>query len=149
MVRFAGQFWFVATDIGGSELWHTDGSSEGTQKLEVNPSDSIGSNPRDLTVVGDALYFVADGGDGAGTELWRTDGTARGTVRVSDAAPGSAAGVGEIGSYDGRVLYFFDASYETPQLWNTDGTLEGTRKVADICSAPECYPFAQFARVSN
>lgn len=149
MVAFAGKFWFVATDADGAELWSTDGTTEGTQKLEVNPSTSIGSNPYGLTVAAGRLYFVADGGDGAGTELWATDGTAEGTVRVTDVAPGQDPGVGTIGPHDGRVLYFFDASYDTTQLWSTDGTADGTRKVADICQAPACNPYAQFVRVTE
>lgn len=149
MVAFGGKFWFVATDSAGAELWSTDGTREGTQKLEVNPSESIGSNPFDLHVAGDRLYFIADGGDGAGAELWATDGTAGGTSRVSDAAPGPAAGVGSIGPFDGRVLYFFDASYETTQLWSTDGTPGGTQKVADLCATTACYPFAQFVQITE
>lgn len=149
MVAFAGEHWFVATDTGGTELWHTDGTEAGTQKLEVNPSESIGSNPYNLKVVGDRLYFIADGGDGAGPEVWATDGTAPGTVRITDAVPGPDAGVGQLGPWDGRVLYFFDASYDTTTLWSTDGTPEGTQKVRDLCAAPACNPYAQFVDISE
>jgi len=149
MVAFAGEHWFVATDAGGTELWHTDGTEVGTQKLEVNPSDSIGSNPYNLKVAGDRLYFIADGGDGAGQELWATDGTVEGTVRITDAKPGPEAGVGQLGPWDGRVLYFFDASYDTTTLWSSDGTPEGTQKVRDICAEPACNPYAQFAEISE
>lgn len=149
MVAFAGQHYFVATDAGGTELWRTDGTEAGTQKLEINPSESIGSNPYNLKVVGEKLLFIADGGDGAGPELWATDGTAAGTARITDAVPGAEAGVGQLGPWDGRVLYFFDASYDTTALWSTDGTPEGTRKVKDFCAAPMCYPYAQFVEISE
>jgi ELWxxDGT repeat protein len=149
MVAFAGEQWFVATDAGGTELWHTDGTEAGTQKIEVNPSESIGSNPYNLKVAGDKLLFIADGGDGAGPELWATDGTAEGTARITDAAPGADAGVGQLGPWDGRVLYFFDASFDTTTLWSTDGTAEGTQKVKDFCAAPMCYPYAQFVDISD
>jgi ELWxxDGT repeat protein len=149
MVAFAGEHWFVATDTGGAELWHTDGTEAGTEKLEVNPSEAIGSNPYNLKVAGDRLWFIADGGDGAGPELWATDGTVEGTVRVTDAAPGPDAGVGQLGPWDGRVMYFFDASYDTTTLWSTDGTAEGTQKVRDICAEPACNPYAQFVDISE
>jgi large repetitive protein len=149
MVAYAGEKWFVATDTGGTELWHTDGTEAGTQKLEVNPSESIGSDPHNLKVAGDRLYFIADGGDGAGPEVWATDGTTRGTVRITDAAPGPDAGAGQLGPWDGRVMYFFDASYETTTLWSTDGTPEGTQKVKDICAEPACQPYAQFVEISE
>ena len=150
MVPFGGQMWFVATDAGGTELWHTDGTDVGTQKLEVNPSGSIGSNPYNLKVVGDRLYFIADGGDGAGPELWSTDGTPEGTARITDVVPGAGAGVGGLGPWDGRVLYFFDASYDLTTLWSTDGTAEGTQKVRDFCAgATPCYPYAQFVEITE
>lgn len=150
MVAFAGEMWFVATDSGGTELWRTDGTDVGTQKLEVNPNDSIGSNPFNLKVIGDRLYFVADGGDGAGQELWKTDGTPEGTTRITDVAPGPDPGVGGLGPWDGRVLYFFDASYDRTTLWSTDGTPEGTRKVKDLCAGEEpCYPYAGFVDISE
>lgn len=148
MVAFAGQMWFVATDEIGTELWHTDGTTDGTQKLEVNPKSSD-SDPYNLKVVGDRLYFIADGGDGTGPELWATDGTAEGTVRITDVAPGPGAGVGGIGPWDGRVLYFFDGSYDTTTLWSTDGTAEGTQKVRDFCAAPACNPYAQFVDITE
>jgi len=149
MVAFAGEMWFVATDTDGTELWHTDGTEAGTQKIEVNPSTAFGSNPFNLKVAGDRLYFIADGGDGAGQELWATDGTQEGTARITDAAPGPDAGVGQLGPWDGHVLYFFDASYDTTTLWTTDGTSEGTQKVKDICAEPACNPYAQFADISE
>src|SRR5690606_28640325 len=114
----------------------------GTTKLEVNPNTTVGSNPYDMTVVGSKMYFIADGGDGAGQELWVTDGTAGGTVRISDAAPGQDPGVGQIGPYDGRVLYFMNYANYSDQLWTTTGQLEGTAKVADFCAEPGCEPRA-------
>jgi ELWxxDGT repeat protein len=142
MIAFAGKLWFTATDENGNELWSTDGTTVGTVKLEVNPSPTVGSSPSQLTVVGDRMYFVADGGDGAGQELWFTDGTT--ATRVTDVVPGQDAGVGQIGPWDGRVLWFFNASYDTTELWTTDGTSAGTTKVKDLCAAPMCNPYAQF-----
>ncbi|NTX07362.1 ELWxxDGT repeat protein [Myxococcus sp. CA040A] len=53
----------------GQELWWTDGTPEGTRLLaDVSPGPDS-SHPRELTVVGDTLYFSADDGQ-SGRELW-------------------------------------------------------------------------------
>ncbi|HKX45251.1 MAG TPA: ELWxxDGT repeat protein, partial [Planctomycetota bacterium] len=72
----------------GMELWRTDGTGVGTQLVADLLPGPQGSAPEDLTRVGDALFFTADGG--TGRELWRTDGTPSGTV-LAAALPGSAA----------------------------------------------------------
>ncbi|MFN9175065.1 MAG: ELWxxDGT repeat protein, partial [Synechocystis sp.] len=53
-------------------------------------SGANGSNPVNLTAVGNILYFQAlDGVNGL--ELWKSDGAAAGTVLVKDINPGSAS----------------------------------------------------------
>ena len=60
-------------------------------------SGSGGSNPSDLTAVGNTLYFEADDGTN-GTELWKSDGTASGTVMVKDIYSGSSTSIYPTGS---------------------------------------------------
>jgi ELWxxDGT repeat protein len=58
----------------GKELWRTDGSVEGTTRLEdINPGPA-GSNPAFMTSFNGYLYFSAFTST-EGTELWRTKGT--------------------------------------------------------------------------
>src|SRR3954453_12808039 len=66
---------FAARDgIHGSELWKSDGTAAGTVLVKnINPNDSSstpGSHPRNMTVMGDRLFFMADDGT-HGEELWR------------------------------------------------------------------------------
>jgi ELWxxDGT repeat protein len=93
---------------------------------------SAGSNPANIVVMNNALYFAAN--DGVhGTELYRSDGTAAGTVLVKDINPGS----GSSGPSDltpvGSTLYFdADDGVHGPELWKSDGTAAGTVLVKDI-----------------
>jgi len=80
--------------------------------LNLNPIGDLyqgpgSSNPRDFTVAGDDLYFVAQGYDGteaSGSELYRYDGIAVGRVADLYQGPGSAS-PGELTAV-GDVLYF-------------------------------------------
>ena len=74
--EFNGKLYFTAeaSEIG-RELWVTDGTTAGTQLVEDLRPDSnndyaFGSNPYNLTVVGDELFFRADN-DETGTELFK------------------------------------------------------------------------------
>jgi ELWxxDGT repeat protein len=92
-IAFDGRLFFVANDPdAGSELWVSDGTDEGTGLLhDVYPGsytvgeDTYGysSNPDELTVAGDFLFFTADDGT-HGPSLWVTDGTGAGTFMVAN-----------------------------------------------------------------
>ena len=76
--EFDGKLYFSADDgENGRELWVSDGTSSGTQLVaDINPGSDDGfdsnlySNPSDLTVVGDELFFRADNGE-VGRELFK------------------------------------------------------------------------------
>jgi ELWxxDGT repeat protein len=53
----------------GSELWKSDGTSAGTSLAHDILAGPETSQPREMTVVGDRVFFAADDGV-AGTELW-------------------------------------------------------------------------------
>ena len=76
-VEFEGKLYFSADDSdSGRELWVSDGTSEGTSlaaniNLEIDDfGNDFSSNPRDLTVVGDELFFSADNSK-VGNELFK------------------------------------------------------------------------------
>jgi ELWxxDGT repeat protein len=77
-VEFNGKLYFSAsTSENGYELYVSDGTAEGTQLVaDIYPgkhsSDDFpnSSDPSDLTVVGDELFFSADNGE-TGTELFK------------------------------------------------------------------------------
>ncbi len=63
----------------GKELWRTDGTTAGTSLLRDLVPGAIGSNPRNLTPLGDSAWFLAYD-PWFQERLWRTDGTPDGTV---------------------------------------------------------------------
>merc|ERR1711871_952767 len=65
----------------GHELWRTDGTAEGTTRVEdINPGEKS-SSPSDMASFGSYLYFAATSLE-HGRELWRTTGTTHGTAEM-------------------------------------------------------------------
>lgn len=129
-------FFYANDGSSGVELWCTDGSELGTQKVtEINAvsGDILHSTMADMKAVGNQLYFKADDGTN-GIELWKTDGTAAGTVLVKDINPVASANPQEMYA-DGNTLFFM-ANDNTNgfELWKTDGTTLGTVMAADIAT---------------
>jgi ELWxxDGT repeat protein len=112
----------------GRQVWRTDGTSAGTQRVHSVAVESGG-----LQRAGDIVFFGAD--DGVhGYELWKTDGTEAGTSLVRDVSPGPEIGTSCCGLSSGalgnRVVY----GGTEGSLWWSDGTASGTEPVASIGS---------------
>ena len=128
---------FTATDGSGYELWKSDGTEAGT--FRVSDINYGGSNPRELTVIDDILFFAARSSD-SGQELWKSDGTSEGTNLVSDInVSASYYGAWYSSSFPeslttvGSTLFFVaDDGNSGKELWKSDGTSEGTVLVSDI-----------------
>lgn len=130
-----GKLFFVAhvTPDNPAGLWVTDGTPGGAIPL-TGSSGVVGTSVRDLTAVGNLVFFTADDGSG-NSSLWKTDGTPSGTVMVAD-FPTVA-----VGPYDafrqftaaGDDLFFLgpsSLSTTTSSLWVSDGTATGTQPLA-------------------
>jgi ELWxxDGT repeat protein len=132
IVQFEGRAYFAGSNAAGTdvELWRTDGKTA-SQVADINPGPGS-SNPANLTVVDDLLYFTANDGS-KGVELYKYDGKA--VSRVADINPGA----GSSNPYDltavNDTLYFVanDGSHGS-QVWRTEGTSQGTFRVTDIGS---------------
>ena len=72
-------------DKNTDELWISDGSPNSMQMVDLWENGQ--SAPRELTQVGDSVYFTAE--SDLGRELWMTDGSAEGTSLFTDLRPGS------------------------------------------------------------
>jgi ELWxxDGT repeat protein len=160
---FAGTLFFAARSADvGVELWRTDGTAGGTRLVKDVHGGVESSSPRDLTVIGRWLYFIADGtlwkSDGTtngtislgvqaealqavgdtlyftnSTELWKTDGTAGGTVRLTDATPSTSSWEQTLTDVGGKLFALLrHPQTSTMALWSSDGTPTGTREVAIV-----------------
>ena len=89
LVSFAGKIFFSADDgTHGRELWRTDGAPDATHAgtelvCDLRSGDGLGSNPSNLTVLGNWLYFTADAGI-ARYRLYRTNGAVNSCELVTD-----------------------------------------------------------------
>ena len=125
---------FSATDLArGNEVWSSDGTPAGTERvadIRLGPQSSF---PRFLTPVSDRVFLFARAG--ATEDLWVADprrNTARRvTRRLGDGSwqPLDTAAVGDL-------FLFADAGSTAtgfqPRLWVSDGTPRGTAPVADL-----------------
>lgn len=104
------------------QLWISDGTTAGTQKL------SDAADPQWMTTFGERVLFAAS--DAAnGRELWTSDGTTSGTQVLRDIAVGSASSNPRGFAAAGDRAWFFANGDE---LWTTDGTANGTTLVKDL-----------------
>ncbi len=100
------------------ELWKTDGTEAGTVLVKDIYPGSDGSNPSNLTAVGNTLYFTANDGTN-GTELWKTDGTEAGTVLVQNLTAGNGNSALSDMTAIGDTLYFtYDNGSNGKELWS-------------------------------
>jgi ELWxxDGT repeat protein len=129
-------FFSAVTDPDvGNELWKSDGTPTGTVMVKkINPNPLEPSEPRQLTSIGNNLYFIAYTGE---YELWKSDGTEAGTVMVKNIRMDDLYenDIDVLSNVEG-MLYFSSAGEPdgsgnfTRDLWKTDGTEAGTVKVA-------------------
>ena len=123
---------------GVAELWVTDGTAAGTQRLPL-PCFGILCGPSLVASLGDLLFYIDD------AQLWRSDGTRAGTFPLTDAVGGDYPNYTSPFAVLGGVLYFITYQQSSPepseQLWRSDGTVAGTYLVADV--GPGLYFFHQ------
>lgn len=112
-----------------SEIWRTDGTTEGTYKL------SDGST-YEAAAIDDTLLFnsCCISGD---AELWLSDGTAAGTHLVKDIYAGPQASIpSELITVGNKVYFFAQDKAHGTELWSSDGTADGTQLVKDLLPGP-------------
>ena len=116
-----GRIYFSAkTEENGQELWSTDGTVGGTQRIKDIFAGEAGSKPGWLTHAGNAIYFTANDGR-HGWELWRTDGTETGTVLVTDpTADAGSSGPWGLGYTGGKLFYMATTEDAGAATWVID-----------------------------
>lgn len=118
-------------------------AQEPTLVKEIDTVKNESSNPKDLTVFNNKLYFNADArrynGFGMVTnpEVWSSDGSENGTVMLADLnkTQNDNAGSYPLGFKAWKnKLYFVANGYPMPyqELYETDGTEAGTKKITSL-----------------
>ncbi len=82
-------FFLMVLPSSGFELWVSDGSANGTNKVKtINANETNGIDNLSYTYTNNGLYFVGDDGI-KGEEVWFSNGTETGTGMVTDINPGA------------------------------------------------------------
>ena len=131
--------YFAGYDTAGVQLWKTDGTAAGTQRVTATPAATHGAfGVCYLAAFNGRLYFSAgDASSGFGRELWVSDGTTAGTMMLNDINPGAADSSPQFLTAFGNHLYFgaSDGSHGV-NLWTSDGTVTGTVQQAAFTTGP-------------
>ncbi len=126
----------------GCELWRSDGSAAGTQRIAILDPEGPVSSPDGFAVLGERVFFSSPYSFG----LRVTDGTSGGTSIVASPLPQLLTAAG------GRLFFMAQEDDGGTSLWTSDGTSAGTRPlrhfaVNAICDGPhDCTlqtPFLQ------
>ena len=116
--------------------------SPGTAPVYTTPSDAPFTDPEELTVVEDTIFYLASD-DVHGRELWRSDGTAGGAALVKDITEADCLPDypderhGSLAEHGGRLYLGAFRCVEGLELWVSDGTSDGTQPVADVVPGRE------------
>lgn len=133
MSNVGGMLIFSATDeVSGREIWKSDGTEAGTQRLkDINPG-SNGSKPQEFVYIDGTLFFSADDGNN-GRQLWKTDGTEQGTVMITALGSGSnSLNPRNLVEVNGALFFVASFGGTGDTLWKSDGTASGTLLVSDF-----------------
>jgi ELWxxDGT repeat protein/autotransporter-associated beta strand protein len=130
-----GHSYFAADDgLHGSELWSTDGTAAGTYMVNELNGGPLDSEPRNLTVVGNKLFYV-EGVRSVNVDtdyLWVTDGTtATPSFLKFIYAPvyNSITTTGFVAA-NGKLVFVADNNSLTAGVWSSDGTQGGTQLIS-------------------
>ncbi|MBL7938589.1 MAG: hypothetical protein JNL43_04440 [Flavobacteriales bacterium] len=127
------------------ELYVTDGTAIGSKLVkDIWPGANSG-HPKNLTVIGEKLYFTAESKVAGVRELWVSDGTSIGTKFVAKLGKTEISGPMLRLKPDSPKFYFvtnvggssLDPTSKSG-LWESDGTTAGTRQLT-FSTAPSGF----------
>ena len=117
------------------ELWRSDGTEEGTWKIENSYTNTEFIQLSEFTDINGTLFFSAYDGT-YGEELWKSNGTSESTMLVKDIQSGSGSShpysLTKSTAAQNELYFFADDGIHGSELWKCDGTDAGTQIIRDI-----------------
>ncbi|RYD38479.1 MAG: hypothetical protein EOP87_01495 [Verrucomicrobiaceae bacterium] len=147
IVLLDGIMYFAGRDAAnGTELWRSDGTSEGTYIVkDITPGQNA-SSPKSLSVVGSRIFFICNGGK----TLWKSDGTPHGSVLVKEfSSTIPTASFYSLIPTDSFLYASANDGTTGQELWISDGTPEGTILLKDIQPGMTASSPGSFATVGD
>ncbi|MFZ6001320.1 MAG: ELWxxDGT repeat protein [Bacteroidota bacterium] len=144
----SGKVVFLANDgVRASELWITDGSTDGTSFLkDTNPGtqNGVGSaNAFFLDAIGsDLVLFVTPKEQHLGNAIWKTNGTEAATSSVVDLGPSAYL------SKKGNDYYFLQGRKIVKQT-GVSGTVEVLKDLTNVINGTQVYTDFQYTLGDN
>ena len=127
MFEYNETLYFDADDgMQGRELWQSDGTVTGTSLVaDINPG-SGNSGPRDFTMLGDIMYFIAYDAT-TGSEIWTYDtnspASTSNPAQLADLYPGvNSPSIYDFTEYQGSLYFAADDSVYGKELWKANPT---------------------------
>lgn len=136
LILFNNKLFFVAKNFNNEvELWsHSTIPTEETIEV-LNLNDNSGSNPANLTVLNNTLYFIAKDNSFTGAELCKYEPSGTSGL-VKDIRDGSSSSSARHLTVYNNKLYFvaLDGINSGYRLWSSDGTENGTEIISNSIS---------------
>ncbi|MEM7313604.1 MAG: GEVED domain-containing protein, partial [Planctomycetota bacterium] len=131
------KFVFVGTrDDNQVELFRSDGEREGTSLLK-NVGGSQSSEPHELTVVGDTLFFAATGANGQ-TELFRT--LSNGNTRRVKNIGTTSSNPHDLIEFGGTLFFVATGEDGNTELYKSNGFAPNTVRVKNLSGSVSSEP---------
>ncbi|MFO0896991.1 MAG: ELWxxDGT repeat protein [Pirellulales bacterium] len=140
MAANGGELLFLTEEWGyGTDLWITNGTPQGTRRLQRFDSDD-GPGLYDSAILGGRLYFSGYDAE-HGWELWSTDGTPEGTRIVEDIRPGpSDSRPTTLRALGDRLLFFATESANPRGLFaRMNGPNAQAERIVDFAPGMNTY----------
>ncbi len=132
----SGEILIIAVDdpLSGGELWRSDGTLAGTRQVRDIIPGPTGSDPRDLTAVGNRVFFSALEASGR-SSLWVTNGEFATTNKLAEFPTSPQPDnrrLDRFTAFNGRLIFRGYDNDAGSEIWMSDGTPAGTVRNLDI-----------------
>ncbi len=126
LVSFDDACFFIANGDTGPALWRSDGTSAGTQPVNLGGAGIVVDPTVAPVVSGDNLYFAA--GSPGNVELWRYSASTGAAALVRDINAIGGSNPGELTDVNGELFFVADSAGRR-DLYTSTGTAISTQKI--------------------